>query len=504
MAATAMVISLCIATPTSAQDPTVSAPPITEAETTTTAPAPTMEVEPAPPSTAPPPTVPDADTNIVGGQPIGPGQFPFLAAIYRSGSFRCGGSVLSRSWVLTAAHCVLDTSPSIYRVRTGTNSSVSGGHVVGVAGVEIHPSYSGIDNDFDVALLRLDQPTAAPAVPVATTEDRAAYQAATMATTMGWGATSEGSSSATATARSVDVPMQSDAACRTAYPDPSIRGLEFRAASMVCAAPAAGGKDSCQGDSGGPLVVPRGSGHLLTGVVSWGIGCARAGKPGVYSRLSASSAWIERQRRLGPFDPDGIDFVIRQYVDFDNRFPTWPELITWYQRLASGQPPTVLLEQRARSGTWPAVAHPIARLYQAGLGQLPSTSGLTTWIDRIQQGASTNDVAPYFAYAYDGLSDDDYVARLFTNALGRASTPTERAPWVAYLRAGLTRGDAMLFFTESTAGITRTAVDVRLIGTWYGMLRRAPTPGELAANKNRSTTDLTAYLLASTTYAQRF
>ncbi|QQP37822.1 Trypsin-1, partial [Caligus rogercresseyi] len=59
--------------------------------------------------------------------------------------------------------------------------------------------------------------------------------------------------------------------------------------TMICAA--APEKDSCQGDSGGPLV----QGNTLVGIASWGRGCAFAGYPGVYGKVTKFLDWIAEQ-----------------------------------------------------------------------------------------------------------------------------------------------------------------------------------------------------------------
>ena len=87
--------------------------------------------------------------------------------------------------------------------------------------------------------------------------------------------------------RKVDLPLQSAALCS------SLLGNDFTG-NMLCAGVQQGGLDSCQGDSGGPLVSSSGSGRVQVGVVSWGLGCALPGKPGVYTRISRYLDWIRK------------------------------------------------------------------------------------------------------------------------------------------------------------------------------------------------------------------
>lgn len=106
-------------------------------------------------------------------------------------------------------------------------------------------------------------------------------------TVSGWGVMSEGEGTISNNLNAVDVPIVSNEECKIAY------GQRVNQ-DHVCAGLKQGGKDSCQGDSGGPLARRRGKQAELVGIVSFGYGCAQAGSPGVYTKVSHYIDWIEK------------------------------------------------------------------------------------------------------------------------------------------------------------------------------------------------------------------
>ncbi|MEV0556853.1 MULTISPECIES: serine protease [unclassified Streptomyces] len=237
---------------------------------------------------------PAAADVIIGGYPVEISESPWTVAVSsrdrfggtRAGQF-CGGVVIGRSTVLTAAHClskeVLGAPPRQVRdlkVIAGRGNLLSDeGREIAVRDTWINPRYDSYTNAGDFAVLTLAEPLAASAViPMAGPGD-AAYQPGTGAVVYGWGDTT-GSGDYTTALRAARVQVLSDALCEEAYPG-SVDGT-YVAASMLCAGEEEGGRDACQGDSGGPLVA---QGRLI-GLVSWGSGCGRAGSPGVYTRVS--------------------------------------------------------------------------------------------------------------------------------------------------------------------------------------------------------------------------
>merc|ERR1712179_602231 len=153
-----------------------------------------------------------------------------------------------------------------------------------VSKVELHENYDSWTVENDICLLTLSgsADTSSPNIGfIGFPSSMEEYPAGTMCTVTGWGTTSEGGSLGR-TLQEVDVPVVSDADCRSAY------GQNDIADSMICAGYDQGGKDSCQGDSGGPFMC----GSQLSGIVSWGYGCAEAGYPGVYTQTSYFVSWL--------------------------------------------------------------------------------------------------------------------------------------------------------------------------------------------------------------------
>ncbi|KAJ8918086.1 hypothetical protein NQ315_011543 [Exocentrus adspersus] len=225
--------------------------------------------------------VPLLDGRIVGGENTTISAHPYIVSLLRSNSHTCGGALISTTWVLTAAHCV---SPLLsYSVRVGSTYRNSGGDVIAVSRLIRHPNYSSATIDNDIAALQLASPTSNPdAIPISLVPEGGAPQAGLIATISGWGALSEGGPSPTIL-QVVRVPVVSQSDCRAAYGQNAITDRMFCAGVL-----GVGGQDACQGDSGGPVVING----VLTGLVSWGNGCARPNHPGVKTSIAPLRSWV--------------------------------------------------------------------------------------------------------------------------------------------------------------------------------------------------------------------
>ena len=241
---------------------------------------------------------------LVGGIPAPAGANPWQVALLVASQPTnvpfCGGSLIAPEWVVTAAHCVdRGTAARDVDVLAGTHDVRSGGQRLRVQRIVRHEAYVSAELGSDIALLRLEG--AAPGTPIQRlrlAEEGVALREAvdpnnsTQVRVTGWGVVAEGGS-VVSLLRTVEVPFVSrNPTCN----DPrSYRGQITE--DMICAGRQGGGIDSCQGDSGGPATVGVGSERRLAGIVSWGEGCARPFKYGVYTRVTTFEDWIVANTR---------------------------------------------------------------------------------------------------------------------------------------------------------------------------------------------------------------
>ncbi|WP_431047839.1 S1 family peptidase [Streptomyces sp. P1-3] len=209
---------------------------------------------------------------IVGGTKAEQGEFPFMVRL----SMGCGGALYTQDIVLTAAHCVDGSGPNTDITATAGVVDLEDSSAVTAKSTEVlqAPGYNGTGKDW--ALIKLDKKIDLPTMPIAETD---AYNNGDF-TIAGWGADKEGGDQQRYLLKA-SVPFVDDATCKNAYSN--LVEKEELCAGLLDQ----GGVDTCQGDSGGPMFRKDDSDKWIqVGIVSWGEGCARPGKPGVYTEVS--------------------------------------------------------------------------------------------------------------------------------------------------------------------------------------------------------------------------
>ncbi|XP_038657382.1 transmembrane protease serine 2-like isoform X1 [Scyliorhinus canicula] len=232
---------------------------------------------------------------IIGGAAAIKGEFPWQVSLHFEHRHLCGGSIIAPYWVITAAHCgERHPYPSLWRVYGGILRQTERRTVKAHAVEKFirHEKFNKRNKDYDVALMKLKSPFKFSEIirPVCLPNYGQGFQTADECWISGWGDLVEGGTPSQNLQRT-SLPLITYRDCRTAY-------YEFLTSRMLCAGFEEGGVDACQGDSGGPLVTTQESLWWLVGITSWGFGCARPGKPGVYSRVVKLLDWIYLQLKV--------------------------------------------------------------------------------------------------------------------------------------------------------------------------------------------------------------
>lgn len=244
------------------------------------------------PRTAPAETA-DVGARIVGGSPAAAGSWPsFAELLVRVGAntYLCGGSLITPTVVLTAAHCVNGATAASSTARIGI-TTINTGTAITWRRATMHPSFDATTLDHDIALVELASASAAPTMSLIPPSADALLNPGTMLSVAGFGKTSTGGS-ISSTLLEVSIPLVANTTCQTSY---NTAGYFYDTTNMLCAG--TDSEDSCNGDSGGALTLTVGSVKYATGLVSWGpnTGCATPGLYGVYTRLPAFREWVAVQ-----------------------------------------------------------------------------------------------------------------------------------------------------------------------------------------------------------------
>ncbi|XP_054684515.1 transmembrane protease serine 2 [Grus americana] len=231
-------------------------------------------------------------SRIVGGSGAVPGQWPWQVSLHVQGTHVCGGSIITRQWIVTAAHCVEGrfSDPYSWRVYAGilNQNEMLLRNGYRVQQIISHPDYDADSKDNDVALMKLETPLSFTDTvrPVCLPNPGMMFQPNQQCWISGWGAEYQGGTTSN-NLNYVMVPLIEHSRCNSIY---IYNGMILP--TMICAGYLGGGIDSCQGDSGGPLVTNKSSVWWLVGDTSWGTGCASPNRPGVYGNMTVFTDWI--------------------------------------------------------------------------------------------------------------------------------------------------------------------------------------------------------------------
>ncbi|XP_071551726.1 anionic trypsin-2-like [Panulirus ornatus] len=248
------------------------------------------------------PAAPMERPKIVSGVTPQPGAHPWMVAINlqtKSGPTQwCGGAVLGEEYVLTAAHCVKKYPPSTYLLRVGdfnTQEEEEEQQDFRVLSLAIHSKFDkGPFLNNDIAIIKIKKKNGKGiqfgkfVQPVCLVPQGWGYPPYINCTVAGWGSLGA-TLGFSKVLQSTLLPILPEETCQAEH----VYGPTRLTKGMYCAGYLEGGIDTCQGDSGGPMVCLVNGRHTVVGITSWGHGCARPNKPGVYTKLTHYLHWLK-------------------------------------------------------------------------------------------------------------------------------------------------------------------------------------------------------------------
>merc|ERR1712223_1272477 len=243
-----------------------------------------------------------SSNRIVGGKEVNPkGKLPYQVLFQGCAGMRgcsiCGGTIVNKRFVLTAAHCynsMFTTMHVIVGEHNYCDGVNEGGKLIKVKKMTLHPDYNSrtIDNDIAVLELAEDLTFTKKIKPACLPSSETKDYSGSASTVSGWGGTIGWRPNDQQPQQPRQCTLKETIVKLLKGSDPMCSKYLKTSSSKIKLCAFAKDTDACQGDSGGPLTVPENGKYTLVGVVSYGSGCASS-TPGVYVRVQGFLPWIK-------------------------------------------------------------------------------------------------------------------------------------------------------------------------------------------------------------------